>query len=60
MVDKIGELHKKGICRYIGFLKNFVKTLVLESLFNKVAGLRAPTKSFSCHYCKIYQEQLFL
>ena len=32
---------------------------MLESLFNKVADLRAPTKVFSCEYCKIFKNSFF-
>ena len=31
----------------IGILKNFAKTLLLGSIFNKVAGFEAPTQLFS-------------
>ena len=41
-VLKIFEIHRK--------------TPVLESLCNKVAGLRTPTKMFSCEYCKIFKK----
>ena len=33
---------------------------MLESLFNKVAGLRAPTKMFSCEYYKIFKDSFFM
>ena len=32
------------------------KTLMLESLFNKVAGLKA----FSCEYCEIFKNSFFI
>ena len=44
------------------------KTPVLESLFDKVAGLlikdifikkKTPTEEFSCEYCKIIKKQFF-
>ena len=53
----------------LGVLKNFVifteKTPVLESLFDKVAGLnasntkRTPTQAFSCEYWEIFQRSSF-
>ena len=43
------------------------KTPVLESLFNKVAGLKAcsfikktPTQVFSCEYCEIFKKPFFI
>ena len=44
------------------------KTPVLEPLFNKVIGLKAcnfieketPTQVFSCEYCKIFNNSLFI
>ena len=54
-------------------LKNFSnftgkKTPFLESLFNKVAGLKAcifnnketPTQVFSCEYCEIFKNSFFI
>ena len=32
---------------------------MLESLFNKVAGLRAPTKVFSCEICENFKNTFF-
>ena len=32
---------------------------MLESLFNKVAGLRVSTKVFSCEYCKVFKNSFF-
>ena len=32
---------------------------MLESLFDKVAGLRVPTKVFSCEYCKSFKNSFF-
>ena len=32
---------------------------MLESLFNKAAGLRAPTKVFSCEICENFKNTFF-
>ena len=32
---------------------------MLESLLNQVTGLRAPTKMFSCGYCKMFKNRIF-
>ena len=32
---------------------------MLESLLNKVTGLRAPTKMFSCECCKMFKNRFF-
>ena len=44
----------------IGILKNFAKTLLLGSIFNKVAGLEAPTQLFSYEYCEIFNKSFFI
>ena len=36
------------------------KMSVLESFFNKVAGLKAATKLFSCEYCEIFKNSFFM
>ena len=35
------------------------EAVVLESLYNKVAGLQTPTQVFSCEYCEIYKNSYF-
>ena len=37
-----------------------MKTPVLESLFNKVAGLKTLTQVFSCEYCEILKNTFFI
>ena len=50
---------------YVSIFRNIhMKTTVLESLFNKVAGLQAcnketPTQVFSCEYCEIFKNTYF-
>ena len=44
----------------MGVLKHF-KTPVLESLFDKVAGLKVnTTQMFSCEYCEIFKNNYFI
>ena len=36
-----------------------MKAPVLESVFNKVAGLETPTQVLCCEYCEIFKNTFF-
>ena len=63
-----GETNRSSLSRMffkLDVLKNFCKfhrkTPVLETLFNKVAGLKeTSTQVFSCENCKIFKNTFFL
>ena len=49
-------LSNKCFSKFLNFLK---ETHVLESLFNKVVGLKAPTQVFFCEICESFKNIFF-